>query len=155
VIAGEGPARASLERSIRRLGLDGRAQLIGHRSDVSSLLAAADLFVLPSFSEGSPNAMIEAMQAGVPVVASDIEGVRELVENGREAVLVAVNDPNALGQAMTTLLADREGRSRMARQGHERLLGHTPGRTRLLLQLYSSLATTPRVASTQRAAAFG
>ena len=66
--------RATLERLIRRLGLAGRAMLLGHRSDVPALLAAADLFVLPSLSEGSPNALLEALQAGVPVVASMSRG---------------------------------------------------------------------------------
>jgi glycosyltransferase involved in cell wall biosynthesis len=151
VIAGEGPARASLERSIRRLGLDGRAMLVGHRPDVSGLLAAADVFVLSSFSEGSPNAMLEALQAGVPIVASDIDGIRELVENGREASLVAVNDPDALDRAVAMLLADCEGRRLLARRGRERLLGITPGRTGRLLELYASLATAAPVGSREGA----
>ena len=142
VLAGEGPERAALERRIRRLGLDGRAILLGHRADVPDLLAAADLFVLPSLSEGSPNALLEALQAGVPVVASDIEGIRDLAENGQQAVLVPAGDPQALGQAVATLLADRESRERLASRGRERLQATPADRTAQLLELYAGLTAS-------------
>jgi glycosyltransferase involved in cell wall biosynthesis len=141
ILAGEGPERPALSRSIRRLGLDGRVLLLGHRSDVPALLASADLFVLPSLSEGCPNALLEALQAGVPVVASDIGGVREMVENGRDAVLVTANDARALSRAVAKLLADREDRHRLARRGRERLKGCARGRTSQLLELYAGLAS--------------
>lgn len=79
LIVGEGPARFDLERQIREAGLEGRIHLPGYRDDVPSILAAADAFVLASRWEGMPNAVLEAMAAGLPVVATDVEGIDELI----------------------------------------------------------------------------
>ncbi len=84
----------------------GRVQLLGHRSDVAEVLAAGDLFVFPSLFEGMPGAVIEAMASGLPIVASDIEPVREVVDIGANAVLVPPRDASALADAVRTLLDD-------------------------------------------------
>jgi glycosyltransferase involved in cell wall biosynthesis len=84
-----------------------RVQLLGHRPDVAEVLAAADLFVFPSLFEGMPGAVIEAMASGLPIVASDIEPVREVVDIGANAVLVAPRDASALAAAVRELLDDR------------------------------------------------
>jgi glycosyltransferase involved in cell wall biosynthesis len=84
-----------------------RVQLLGHRPDVAEVLAAADLFVFPSLFEGMPGAVIEAMASGLPIVASDIEPVREVVDIGANAVLIAPRDASALAAAVRELLDDR------------------------------------------------
>src|SRR5207302_11103705 len=81
VIVGEGPMQAAVEQQLCDLGITDRVQLLGVRRDVSKLLAAMDVFVLPSRWEGAPRAIVEAMAAGVPVVATDVGGVGELVIN--------------------------------------------------------------------------
>jgi glycosyltransferase involved in cell wall biosynthesis len=83
-------------------------------SEVAAWLGAADLFVLPTLEEGSPNAVIEALASGLPVVSYDIPALRETVDDAC-AVLVAPRDPTALREAVTGLLADPERRTRMRR----------------------------------------
>lgn len=84
-----------------------RVRLLGHRSDVAEILAAGDVFVFPSLFEGMPGAVIEAMASGLPIVASDIEPVREVVDIDTNALLVASRDASALADAVRELLADR------------------------------------------------
>ena len=113
-IAGDGPDRAALEARAGALGIGDRVRFLGHRRDVPALLAAADLFVLPSLYEGLPLAALEAMAAGVPVVATAIGGTDEVVRDGETGTLVPPADPNALAAAITRTLADRDGAMRLA-----------------------------------------
>ena len=106
-IAGDGPDRAALEARASALGLDSRVRFLGHRRDVPALLAIADLFVLPSLYEGLPLSVLEAMAAGVPVVATAIGGTDELVSNAT-GTLVPPADPRALAEGIRALLADRD-----------------------------------------------
>jgi glycosyltransferase involved in cell wall biosynthesis len=106
VLAGDGPEKAVLEAKARALGIDDRVVLLGHRSDIRDLLAACDLFVLPSHYEGLPLAVLEAMAAGRAVVATAVGGVPEAVLNGVTGVLVRPRDPSALAKAIHMLLAD-------------------------------------------------
>jgi glycosyltransferase involved in cell wall biosynthesis len=104
LVAGrEGSWTNFLEREIRERELGEVVELIGPRDDVPDLIAAADLFVLPSRWEGLPNALIEAIAIGVPVVATDLPGVREIL--GDVDSLVPSDDPRSLGEAMTRALA--------------------------------------------------
>jgi glycosyltransferase involved in cell wall biosynthesis len=105
-IAGEGPHQAALESQINAMGLHGRAVLVGAFDFVDDLLAASDVFVLPSFEEGMSLALLEAMAAGLPVVATDIAGNRRLVEDGREGLLVPPDNASALADALCRILAD-------------------------------------------------
>lgn len=100
LIAGEGPDRASLEREIGTHGLDGRVILAGFREDVPGLMSASDLCVLPSRMEGLPTTVMEAMAAGIPVIATDVGGTRELVRDGVTGWLVPPDDPRALAEAI-------------------------------------------------------
>jgi glycosyltransferase involved in cell wall biosynthesis len=103
-IVGDGPRRAELEELSQARGLAGRVEFLGHREDVPSLLAAADAFVLPSRSEAFPTGAIEAMAAGLPVVASGVGGIRDVIADGRTGVLVPPGDPEALALAVASLI---------------------------------------------------
>jgi glycosyltransferase involved in cell wall biosynthesis len=120
LVVGDGPDRDELEREIGRLGLEGTIALLGERADVGELLAAADVFVLPSRSEGMPMSVLEAMAAGLPVVASDVGGVAELVADGATGLLVPAGEPAALARALARLLDDRALRERMGAAGRAR-----------------------------------
>ena len=102
----EGHATPDLEQLITALGLDAVVTLLGHRSDIPGVLAASDLFVFPSLYEGLGGALIEALALELPVVASDLPALREVVREGRNAVLVPPGDPDALSAAISSLLDD-------------------------------------------------
>jgi glycosyltransferase involved in cell wall biosynthesis len=113
-IAGDGPNRAALEERAAVLGVTDRVRFLGHRHDVAALLAAADLFVLPSLYEGLPLAVLEAMVSGVPVIATAIGGTDEVVRDGETGTLVPPADASALAAAIVGALSDRERASRLA-----------------------------------------
>jgi glycosyltransferase involved in cell wall biosynthesis len=117
-VAGDGPERAELAALARRLGV--RVELAGERDDVPRLLAGADVFVLASRSEGLPLSILEAMAAGLPVVASAVGGVPELVEAGVTGLLVPPGEDAALADALEHLLADAELRRRLGAAGRAR-----------------------------------
>jgi glycosyltransferase involved in cell wall biosynthesis len=120
LIVGDGPERPSLERELRRLGLEERVRLAGERHDVPALLATADVFVLSSRSEGMPVSVLEAMAAELPVVASRVGGVPELVVDGETGFLVRPADPRALATALAWLVDHRELRARLGAAGRVR-----------------------------------
>jgi len=105
LIVGDGPRRRELEALVESLGLRSSVTFTGHREDVAALLAEADLFVLPSRSEAFPNAVIEAMAAGVPVVASAVGGLLDLIEPHRTGTLVPPDDPATLAGAIDALVS--------------------------------------------------
>lgn len=105
VVVGDGPDRPLLERELRRLGLTDAVTLAGERRDVPELLGRSDVFVLSSSSEAMPMSVLEAMAAGLPVVASDVGGVPELVR-ADTGVLFRAGDPDALAAALERLIAD-------------------------------------------------
>lgn len=106
VIAGDGPRRADLQRLVETLGLSARVRLLGERSDVPTVLAALDVFVLPSIAEGMSNTLLEAMASGLPLVASRVGGSPELVEEGVNGVLVPRQAPDALVATLRGYLDD-------------------------------------------------
>jgi glycosyltransferase involved in cell wall biosynthesis len=114
-IAGDGPDRDAVERA-----LAGAGAVLGERDDVPALLASSDVFVLSSTSEGMPMTVIEAMAAGLPVVASDVGGLRELVDDGVTGLLVPPRDARALAAALSSLLEDAERRRAMGDAGRAR-----------------------------------
>jgi len=96
-----------------------RWQRLGHRNDVERLLAAVDIFVLPSYREGLPRSVIEAMAASLPVVATDIPACRELVRPGDTGLLVPLRDARALASAIGSLIDNRDRRDAMGATGRE------------------------------------
>jgi glycosyltransferase involved in cell wall biosynthesis len=146
LVAGKGTEQDRIARSLRRLGLDGSVRLLGERADVPDLLEAADLFVLPSRSEGQPNAVIEAMAMGLPVVATRVGGVPELVEDGVEGLLVEAGSAVALAEGCLEVLASpdlgtRLGRAAQARARRDFDVGTMARRYQ---SLYESLLGGPR-----------
>lgn len=140
-IVGDGPERADLEALHAQLGLGERVRLAGERSDVPALLGRASVFVLSSRSEGLPISVIEAMAAGLPIVASDVGGLRELVEEGVSGILVPAGDANALGGALARLLESSTLRRAMGEASRRRAeeLFDLPLFRRAHLDLYRSV----------------
>ena len=120
VIAGEGPLRGTIEARASALGVTEQIRLLGHRQDVDVVLAALDVFVLPSRSEGLNNTILEAMAAGIPVVATRVGGADEMVIDGETGVLVPAASPEALATALRRLLSDGALRTAMGRAGRSR-----------------------------------
>jgi len=108
VIAGDGPERGNLEKLAAQLGVADRLRLLGRvpQQELPALYSAARLLVLPSSHEGWPNVLLEAMACGTPVVASDIPGIREIVQDPVAGRLLSERNPRALADAVTALLAD-------------------------------------------------
>jgi glycosyltransferase involved in cell wall biosynthesis/peptidoglycan/xylan/chitin deacetylase (PgdA/CDA1 family) len=121
VIVGDGRCRAELEALARSTGVFERFQFLGHRDDVPVVLADADVFVLPSESEASPNVIIEAMAAGLPVVASRVGGIPELVGEGFTGRLVPAADRHALADALLDLLDHPERAAAFGRAARRRI----------------------------------
>jgi glycosyltransferase involved in cell wall biosynthesis len=121
VLAGDGPLRADLEARAAELGVAERCVFLGQRTDVPDLLAAADLFVLPSLYEGLPISVLEAMAARRPVVATAIGGTDEAVMHEATGLLVPPRDAPALASAIRRLRADPALAHRLAVAGRERV----------------------------------
>jgi glycosyltransferase involved in cell wall biosynthesis len=113
LIVGDGPLRDDLARQAADLGVLESVRFVGQLPDVRVALCAMDVFVLPSNAEGMPNALLEAMAARRAVVATEVGGMREVVDGGRTGVLVPPQDPEALGRAILHLLADPAGARRL------------------------------------------
>lgn len=114
VLLGDGPLRLEVERAVEAAGLSEAFLFAGHQSNVWPYFGLADLFVLPSHSEGSPNVLLEAMASGVPVVATSVGGVPETVEGGENGLLVPRANPQALAEAIGRLLDDDAMARRLA-----------------------------------------
>jgi glycosyltransferase involved in cell wall biosynthesis len=121
VILGEGGMRPQLEAEVRRLNLVGRVLLPGSLTPAIDYMADLDVFVLPSSEEGTSNALLEAMSVGVPCVASDIPSNRLVIADGREGLLVNVEDPDALSRSICSLLGNRRLASAFSVAARERL----------------------------------
>lgn len=122
LVAGEGAQREALEGRAERLGLGGRVAFLGARLDVPEILGEATVSVLPSLSEALSNVLIESMAAGVPVVATDVGGNPEVVEDGATGLLVPPCDGKALAWGIGALLEDPALAARMGRAARERAL---------------------------------
>lgn len=123
-VIGGGPARASLETRINQLDLGNTVTLAGPRpaADIPNELATADILILASRSEGRPNVVLEAMAAGRTIIASDIEGTRELIEDGHNGLLFPPGDSKALAQHIQRVAADPDLSGRLGKAAHQTIL---------------------------------
>jgi glycosyltransferase involved in cell wall biosynthesis len=113
IIAGDGPARTELEELVERLRVSDRVRLLGEREDARALIAAADVFCLPSLSEGSPLALQEALGAGAVIVTTSVEGILETLGSREAALVVPPGDVAALAAALDRSLRDDGLRGRL------------------------------------------
>lgn len=114
IVIGEGSSRKQLEDYISSSGLTGKIFLTGFIPDAERYLKGFDVFVLPSLKEGLPYTILEAMAAGLPVVATDVGGIPDLVKNRETGFLVPPRDPNALAEALKSVMEDKNLRSRFS-----------------------------------------
>jgi glycosyltransferase involved in cell wall biosynthesis len=121
LIVGDGSERAALTARAARADLSGAVDFLGMRNDVRALLPAADLYVNSSISEGVSITILEAMAAGVPVVATGVGGTPEVLADGAAGVLVPARSPSRLAQAAIALAGDHRARARLAAVGRRRL----------------------------------
>jgi glycosyltransferase involved in cell wall biosynthesis len=120
-ICGEGTLRPQLEAQIAEMQLRESVRLLGNRNDIDRFLKSADIFVLPSRWEGLPVALLEAMAAGLPVVATQVEGVEEVVQNDIQGLLVHPEDSEALAGALLELIGNAGRRQQMGEAGKLRI----------------------------------
>jgi len=119
-LIGDGPLRPEAAALTRALGIGDRVHFLGARRDVAERLACQQAFLLISNWEGFPRSILEAMRAGLPVVASDVGGVREAVVDGSTGLLVPRGNPDALRERLDVLLQDPTLRSRFGQAGRAR-----------------------------------
>ena len=120
VLVGDGPERGAIEDLVRQREMEGNVRLLGQRDDVPRLLAASDIVLLTSISEGIPLTLIEAMAAGRPVVATRVGGVAEVVADGQTGLLAPAGDDAALAEHILHLADDHARRDRIGRAGRQR-----------------------------------
>ncbi len=145
VLVGDGAERANLERLAVTLGIKNQVVFAGQVSDVKPFYALADLLVLPSLSEGSPNVLLEAMAARVPVVSTNVGGVPEIATHRKTALLVKARDCQAMAEAIFTLVKDSHLAQALAAAAQAQVMNHhsPTARLRSLLKTYQELAPQP------------
>jgi len=124
VLVGRGPERATLEDTAARQGIAGRVHFLGFRADIAQILARSELLVLPSRWEGMPNVVLEAMASRLPVVATDVEGVAELLGPGAAAQTVPFGASEALAEKIVGLLGDGQMATQLGRENRLRVEAH-------------------------------
>lgn len=123
LLVGEGGYRQSLESKIQKLGADGFVHLLGRRSDVNCVLANSDIFVLPSYHEGLPNSLMEAMAMGLPCVATDVGGVRQLINDGKNGIVVKPKSSEDILRAIMRYLKDKQLMKSFGEKAYESMYG--------------------------------
>jgi len=121
VLVGDGLEREAIAAKAAQGALAGRVWLAGQQRDVRPFYERADVFALPSWSEGSPNVVLEAMAAGLPVLATRVGGTPDLVSDGQTGYLVEAGDEDALVERLRQLIRNRDLRERMAAAGREKV----------------------------------
>jgi glycosyltransferase involved in cell wall biosynthesis len=130
LVCGSGPAEAEVREKARALSLGDRVVFAGHLagSELAKAYASADVFVLPSYSEGFPTAITEAMDAGLPIITTRIRGMADHLAQGENALFVPVRDPRALAEALARILGDDTLRAAMSRANHQKVHDFAPSR---------------------------
>lgn len=144
LLVGDGPELQSLQRAARRHGLDQHVMFVGHVSDVATYYAIADVMALPSHSEGSPNVLLEAMAAGVPIVATSVGGVPEIATAEHDALLVPARNPSLFAAALRRVLTEPELAQNLKNNAIARVSQFSPeAHAGSLIQIYQQLVSVP------------
>ena len=122
LIAGEGPFEKEYRERTRRLGCEGLVRFMGFRNDLFDFMVASDVFVLPSVAEAFGLVLVEALHLGVPVVATRVGGIPEIVDHGADGILVPPADSTALAAALMVLLSNGVRRSQLAGAGRSKVV---------------------------------
>ena len=141
LVVGEGVEQASIEGDVERLGLQDSVTLVGQQDDLTPFYAIADLLVMPSHTEGSPNVLLEAMAQQVPVVATTAGGIPEIAVSGENALLVPVADAGKLADAIERMIAEPSEALRLAANARALVEAeYLPERyCRQMIELYGTL----------------
>lgn len=141
ILAGEGPERKNVEKLISELGLQEKARLVGFLENTVPFYSSIDLFVQSSDTEGMPNTVLEAMAMGLPVVATEVGGVGELIQNNEEGFLVPAGDAGRLAQSMIKLIESPTLREEMGKEGRAKVVQQFSfdARVKKLEELYEKL----------------
>jgi glycosyltransferase involved in cell wall biosynthesis len=141
MIIGDGPEREQISQAIKAAGLESSIVLTGHLKNLTPYYEAADVVAIPSLSEGSPNVLLEAMAFGVPVVATRVGGIPEIVNDGETALLVPAQDPGAMAAAIERLLSDPVTASTLAGQARRKVeTDYSPeSRAKTLIGIYDDV----------------
>ena len=146
LIVGEGPELEALQRAARERELDRSVIFSGHVSDVAPYYAIADALALPSHSEGSPNVLLEAMAAGLPVVATSVGGVPEIATSGKNALLVPPRDREAFADALHQVLINPELAEELSSNARAHVADNfsPAGHAQSLIRIYQEVLSEPR-----------
>jgi len=120
-IAGEGYLEEELKGLVMELGIEKEVEFLGVRKDIEKLMKSTKLFVLPSRWEGLPLVILEAMSNKIGVIAAKVGGIPEVIENGKEGILISPEDPEALAKAITELLTDEELRIKLSVNAYKKV----------------------------------
>ncbi len=124
LFVGDGNYRKDLEEMVREFGLNNNVQFLGFCDNIEEILQTSDLFVLPSISEGLPNALLEAMACSVPVVATSVGGIPEVIKDGFNGILVPTRNETALSEKIVKLAKDREYMMKLGKEGRKSVESH-------------------------------
>jgi glycosyltransferase involved in cell wall biosynthesis len=144
VIAGKGELEADLRREVENLGIADKVVFLGHFHDVRKVFELMHVYVLSSTREGLPNTVLEAMAMGVPIVSTDVDGVKEAVSDHREAILVPARDSERLAAGIDMVLDDEELRSTLVRNARAKVQTEFSfaNRTRTVEDIYRRVVTS-------------
>lgn len=119
IIAGDGPQRSELEEIVKEIKIAEQVVFTGHRDNIQDYYKVANLFVMPSLTEGFPMALLEAMQAGLPVIATKVGGIPDIIESGVNGLLIEAGNIESLGDALEMMLSDPPRAAQLSRNGKE------------------------------------
>lgn len=139
LLVGEGENRPTLERAIRAMGLDDDVRLYGYSNDTAELLNCMDIYVQSSFYEGFSNTVLEAMSVGLPILATDVGGTKDLFEEGREGLFFRPEDNQGLSALIRKLLGSKSMQRALGEQARQRVLDRFSVKT--MVAMYESMYT--------------
>jgi len=120
-IAGDGPLKENLNNMAVELGVDGEVEFLGVRKDIEELMISSKIFVLTSRWEGLPMVILEAMSRGMSIIATRVGGIPEIIENGKEGILISPEDPETLAQAINDLLENEELQEKLSQAAYRKV----------------------------------